>query len=151
MAFVPRFDPKEFLDFAGKIFLCKKNNPHAFFQEALIRTGISRFYYACFLSVRLRFQAQLKNCPDILEELNKPSSHGLIIKTLKKSKVKECVELGVNLHRLRKLRNEADYELELRLETIDYQRAKNYTNLILRNLNCISKIRNLEELIRAFK
>jgi len=150
MTFVPLFEPKEFWDFAEKIFLCRKNNPHLFFKEALIRTGVSRFYYACFLTLRMEFQARLEGCPDILEELKKPSAHGLIIKTLKNSGIKECVELGVKLHILRKLRNNADYDLEVILDNEHYRRAKNYARFILNNLNCIGKIQNLEALIRKF-
>ncbi len=150
MPLVPLFEPKEFFDFAEKIFFCKKNNPHLFFHEALVRSGISRFYYACFLAVRMEFQAQLKGYPDILEELKKPSVHGLIIRTLKNSGVRECVEIGINLHKLRSLRNNADYDLEVILDNKDYYRARNYAKYIFSNLNCLEKIQNLETLIRKF-
>ncbi len=150
MTLVPLFDPKEFLDFAEKIFLCKKNNPHLFYQGALIRTGISRYYYACFLLIRREFQDLLKGHPDILEELKKPSAHGLIIKTLKNSGIRNCIDLGINLHRLRMLRNSADYEIELGIEEKDYHRAKKYAEFILNSLDCIRKIQNLEIIIKKF-
>jgi uncharacterized protein (UPF0332 family) len=91
------FDPLRFLSLAREL---------SSGDEARLRTSVSRAYYSSFLVARERLGLTRERVPEVhrtvIEELgarNRPA--------------------GVRLHRLRRMRNIADYDLSTRIESED--------------------------------
>ncbi|BCL82409.1 hypothetical protein ccbrp13_48740 [Ktedonobacteria bacterium brp13] len=74
-------------------------------QEAAQRCAISRAYYAAFCESR-NYLRDIDNETN----LNSSSAHFIVSQKLKESKDTTRKRIGVNLSRLRQLRNKADYQ-----------------------------------------
>lgn len=78
-------------------------------KEACLRSAISRAYYGAFGLARetavLRHQFQLQHTAQ---------DHANLIRHFRQSSFKAIKQIGVNLDRLRRVRNRADYENQFR-------------------------------------
>ena len=91
----------EFLKVAEDITSCyegKDSTCNIGKSEGLIRSGVSRAYYAAFILARHALR---------LDYIEKPEIHEMVIEGLKNDGHPEIAD---KLHRLRKKRNDADYK-----------------------------------------
>ncbi|RLF13804.1 MAG: hypothetical protein DRN06_08085 [Thermoprotei archaeon] len=99
------FRPKDFLDLAAlignAIATCKQLVVGKTFEEAWIRTGISRAYYGAFLYIRNLAGLTYYRRSDVHEKL---------INNLKMAG-SNYKYIGHRLAKLRQMRNKADYDL----------------------------------------
>ena len=110
------FAPKEFLSFADKLMASSER------PEALIRTAISRAYYAAFLEARERVR---RIYPQDFVKLQRPADvHALVRDLLKR---KGQFSLSDKLFSLFLERGHADYDLTPPLD--DLVRAEKATKL----------------------
>lgn len=102
------FDWAEYFHVAQELSEQTKNSLH---QDARLRSAISRSYYAAFGKARdhLRLKDKLVE-PRVDSKGQRINPHAYVAETFKNSADKERVEIGVNLERMRLLRNKADYE-----------------------------------------
>ncbi len=116
------FNWSEYFDVAQELFeQVKHPSPH---QEAKLRIAISRAYYAAFGMARdhLRLKDKIWE-PRTLTNVKRErvSVHEYVIDQFINSPDSKRVEIGVNLDRLRKYRNAADYHLnDLLLNNISF-------------------------------
>lgn len=106
------FDPKEFLTFARS---CERSNPST---EAAHRSAISRAYYAAFLSVRAYCVDE-----DITVQGNVAHSHDNVIRAMWEFPHHNKFHMAKELKRLKKLREDADYDLSYRHAERDSQKV----------------------------
>lgn len=90
--------------------------------EEYLRSAISRFYYACFGLSKKYFE-------DNYSFLEPEDVHADLIKKLEGSPYDEEQDLGHHLRKLRRYRNNADYDSKLHRDTIrnfkkEYQSIK---------------------------
>lgn len=107
------FNWSEYFDVAQELFeQAKHSSPH---QEAKLRIAISRAYYAAFGMARdhLRSKDRIWE-PRTLTNAKgeRVSVHEYVIDQFINSLDSKRAEIGVNLDRLRRYRNAADYHLD---------------------------------------
>lgn len=90
-------------------------------EEAYLRSAVSRYYYGVFC----RSREILENKGYVFPKRN---VHQKVIDALKS----EEASAGVNLDRLRRERNQADYDETVRFTRIRVQKARHFTNLVKR-------------------
>lgn len=134
------FRPEDFKHFSKKII----NNIYVFkpYQEAAIRSSISRNYYYIFLEVRetliVNFTKEIRN--QFLDDIN--LHHCLIERILfeigSQTKNKDFIKASKSFKSLRKIRNSADYDLREIFTDEMYQ-------------NMIMDINKIEEVVQKIK
>lgn len=102
------FDPLEFFQLAKKLVNDK---------EVSLRTSVSRVYYACFLFSRENLNLRSKS----------PEIHKKVIEKLYK---KDRVTAN-SLHILRRFRNQADYDLNIKFQKDKVKTAINLGNFVI--------------------
>jgi len=116
------FEWNHYLDLAYDLTTSENANIN---QEAAQRCAISRAYYAVFCKSR-NYLRDIDN--DI--NLNSSSVHFLVSQKFEQSKDTTRKRIGVNLSRLRKLRNKADYQ-------DNFSNLENNTNIALKTADLI--------------
>jgi uncharacterized protein (UPF0332 family) len=121
------FEWNHYLDLAYDLTTSENANIN---QEAAQRCAISRAYYAVFCKSRNYLR-------DIDNEVNLNSSsvHLLVSQKFEKSKDKTRKRIGINLSRLRQLRNKADYQDSFRNLENNVNIALKTADLIFVDLN----------------
>ncbi len=106
--YLKMFNPYDFFDLARKL---GKNN------EAGIRTSVGRAYYASFLIARNALSIDEKN----------PQVHRKVLSML----YSRNPVIANKLHYLRRLRNLADYDIELAMKVDDAEKAIKFAEEII--------------------
>jgi uncharacterized protein (UPF0332 family) len=96
------FDWLEYLSLAHELVSLSTGAPS---QEARLRSAISRAYYAAFKMAFAYLRAR-----DISIVFGKTDIHTYVLEKFKYSPDRAHREVGVNLDRLRRERNKADYD-----------------------------------------
>jgi uncharacterized protein (UPF0332 family) len=109
------FDPVRFFLLARKL---------ATGDESALRTSVSRAYYASFLVARERLGLSHERIPDV--------HYRVIVELHRRSHL-----VATQLHRLRQMRNRADYDLNLSIGGRDAQEALALAEGILRWLGAL--------------
>lgn len=101
------FDWSKYLDLAKE--LANSNSEES--NEAKLRSSISRAYYAAFCKARI-YLRDIEKDPRLQpnRNLTVDNVHRYVIEEFRSKKEKELVQIGENLARLRRHRNNADYE-----------------------------------------
>ncbi len=117
---------KEFIRFADSL------SKRSAFQESLVRTAISRYYYGAFLEVRdflmnLRSKGR-KHIPNLK---NNPKVHILTARHIGNEGYTEIAYMLSKLHQLRKI---ADYDINIPVTVADMKFARVLSKTIIQIL-----------------
>ena len=115
----------EFLNIARSIANCYESNAHECIimrNEGLIRSGVSRAYYAAFIIARLAVR---------LEYFRRKEVHEKVIDRLKED---GHADIADKLFKLRMKRNDADYDVYINITAKTLKWAIKIANDVIREL-----------------
>ncbi|MEM1610144.1 MAG: hypothetical protein QXQ57_00675 [Sulfolobales archaeon] len=122
-------DPKDFLKLSEQLYADQR---YYHIKEAVLRTAISRTYYATFLTMRELVRSKLVNTP-LLNQFERVSTSGLTHSLIKSVISRVDIHLGNMYGKLFVMRKKADYELNITIKDRDVEEvleiAKKLLNL----------------------